>query len=143
MEEIKKKGSEKSNAAIILLAIILSLAIIGVIFWFVFKFLISGANENLLLNALEDRVSCRQDADCVLISKYYANQYGQSACCPMNCEQEAVNIATKTKDAVGRVKLCATKDYQCPISEQCAKRSLKLVCENNLCAVKDETSNYE
>lgn len=149
MEEIKNKtnlasnqeNGKKEHGVFALVAAAVVLLFFGSFAW------ISTQKPNHNVNSkpqpLTDRNSCQQDSDCALTSIYYTNESGQSSCCPMNCEQEAVNIKTTTKEAAERDKLCATKDYQCPVSEQCAKQSLKAICENNLCVVKDKTLNYE
>lgn len=149
MEEIKNKtnfasnqeNGKKEHGVFALVAAAVVLLFFGSFLWLLIKKPSNNINNNSQPSAY--RNSCRQDSDCILVSKFYFNEYGQSSCCPKNCEQEAVNVETKTKEVAERDKLCATKDYQCPVSEQCVKQSLKAICENNLCVVKDKTLNYE
>lgn len=149
MEEIKNKtnlasnqeNGKKEHGVFALVAAAVVLLFFGSFLW------ISIQKPNHNINSepqpSADRNSCQQNSDCVLASKYYSNKYGQSSCCPMNCEQEAVNIMAKEKETKVRDEYCATKDYQCPKSEQCVKQSLEAVCEQDKCVMKEKAKEYE
>lgn len=132
MEEIKKEDNKKSNAAIILLAIILALAIIGIVFWLIFQFLMPSTKLKPLPQISYNQTYCQQDSDCVLIPAH-------KNCCHV-CGQEAVRIKDKDSTISERQKLCPFTDQLCPIYK-CPNYDYKAVCEQNKCVTKKELRN--
>lgn len=126
MEEIIKENNKKSNAAIIALAIIFILILLGVVFWFIFQFLMPSIGSKPLPQTLISQTYCQQDNDCALVQKY-------EDCCG-TCGREAVRKDMQATFEKSRLELCVVP-RQCP-AYKCPPVDYKAVCEQNKCATK-------